>query len=157
MLCSFIPVAIGKTLRSKIISQGEIPTFSVRILYALSTISTRLSVVDACPCSSNAITTIAEPNSFIIFACSINFSSPSFKLIEFTIDLPWIHFKPDSITSNFELSNIIGTLAISGSDAIRFKNSTIWDFVSIKAISRLISIIFAPFSICSRATFKASS
>src|SRR3989304_5938561 len=37
-------------------------------------------------------------------ACSRNFCSPSFKLIEFTIHLPWAERRPPSITDHLELS-----------------------------------------------------
>jgi hypothetical protein len=33
---------------------------------------------------------------------AMNFSTPSFIEIEFTIGLPWMHFRPASITANFE-------------------------------------------------------
>jgi hypothetical protein len=45
-------------------------------------------------------------------------ASPSFRLIEFTTDLPWTHLRPASITDHFELSIITGTRAISGSVAM---------------------------------------
>ena len=45
----------------------------------------------------------------------MNFSSPSFMEIEFTIGLPWMHFRPASMTWNFEESTITGTRAMSGS------------------------------------------
>ena len=61
------------------------------------------------------------------------------------------------MTSHLEESIIIGTLAISGSEAIRFKKRTIAAFESNIASSMLISIICAPFSTCCLATFKASS
>ena len=49
-------------------------------------------------------------------------SSPSFRLIEFTTPLPWMHFRPASRTVHRELSTMIGTRAISGSVAIRLRN-----------------------------------
>ena len=52
-------------------------------------------------------------------------SSPSFIEIELTIGLPCTHFRPASITSHLELSIITGTRAMSGSAAIRLRNSTI--------------------------------
>src|SRR3546814_5787677 len=55
------------------------------------------------------------------FACSMNFSSPSFIEIELTIGLPCTHFRPASITSHFDESIMIGTREISGSDAIRLR------------------------------------
>ena len=43
--------------------------------------------------------------------------------MELTIPLPWMHLSPASKTSHLELSIMMGTRAISGSAAIRFKNS----------------------------------
>ncbi len=45
--------------------------------------------------------------------------SPSFRLMLLTTGLPWIFFNPISRISHFELSTIIGTFEISGSDATR--------------------------------------
>ena len=66
--------------------------------------------------------------------------------------LPWMHFRPASITSHFELSIMIGTRAISGSPAIRFRKRTIAALLSSIASSMLMSMICAPFSTCWRAT-----
>ena len=55
-------------------------------------------------------------------AWSMNFSSPSFKLMLLTTALPWMFFSPVSSTSHLELSTMIGTLQISGSEAIRRRN-----------------------------------
>ncbi len=52
-------------------------------------------------------------------------SSPSFIEIELTMHLPCTHFRPASITWKFDESIMIGTRAISGSAAIRFRNVTI--------------------------------
>src|SRR5699024_9531923 len=65
--------------------------------------------------------------------------------------LPWIHFRPFSMTSHFEESIIIGTRAISGSPAIRLRKRTIAASASSIPSSMLISIICAPFSTCWRA------
>ena len=70
--------------------------------------------------------------------------------------LPWIHFRPFSMTSHFEESIIIGTRAISGSPAIRLRKRTIAASASSIPSSMLISIICAPFSTCWRATSSAS-
>ena len=43
---------------------------------------------------------------------------PSFIEIEFTSRLPCTHFRPASMTSNFELSIITGIRAMSGSAAL---------------------------------------
>ncbi len=87
----------------------------------------------------------------------MNSSSPSFRLIELTIDLPWIHFKPASMTLHLDESITIGTFATSGSDANKFKNSTMTFSDSNNPSSILMSINWAPLSICSFATFIASS
>lgn len=52
---------------------------------------------------------------------------------------------------------MIGTRAMSGSDAIRFRKRTIAAFESSIASSMLMSITCAPFSTCWRATASASS
>ena len=59
--------------------------------------------------------------------------------------------------SHLEESIMIGTLAISGSPAIRFKKRTIAVFESNIPSSMLISIICAPFSTCCKATAMALS
>ncbi len=51
----------------------------------------------------------------------MNAASPSFIEIEFTTALPCTHFRPASITENFEESTITGTRAMSGSAAIRLR------------------------------------
>ena len=71
--------------------------------------------------------------------------------------LPCTHFKPASITSHLEESTIIGTLEISGSEAIKFKKRDIAALESNMPSSILISITCAPASTCKRATSKASS
>ncbi|MNN37888.1 hypothetical protein D3C81_1518560 [compost metagenome] len=52
---------------------------------------------------------------------------------------------------------MIGTRAMSGSEAIRFRKRTIAAFESSMASSMLMSMICAPFSTCWRATASASS
>ena len=71
--------------------------------------------------------------------------------------LPWMQRRPASITSHLELSTMIGTLAMSGSLAIRFRKRTMAALLSSMASSMLISMICAPFSTCWRATASASS
>ena len=71
--------------------------------------------------------------------------------------LPWMHFRPASITLHFDESIMIGTRAISGSLAIRFRKRTIAAWLSSMASSMLTSITCAPFSTCWRATLSASS
>ena len=71
--------------------------------------------------------------------------------------LPWMHCRPASMTSHFELSIMIGTRAISGSPAIRFRKRTIAALLSSMASSMLMSMTCAPFSTCWRATPSASS
>jgi hypothetical protein len=74
-----------------------------------------------------------------------------------TIGLPDTHFSPASITSNFELSTITGTRAMSGSAAISLRKVVIACFASSRPSSILTSMICAPFSTCSRATSTAVS
>ena len=62
--------------------------------------------------------------------------------------LPCTHFSPASITDHFELSIMIGTRAMSGSDAIRFRKRDIAAAESSIASSMLTSITCAPFSTC---------
>ena len=102
------------------------------------------------------MTTAAAPYFLTILACSINLASPSFIEIELTIHLPCTHFKPASMTLNFDESIIIGSFAISGSDMTRCKNSTIAFSESNKPSSIFTSIICAPPSTCERATSKAA-
>ena len=82
-----MPVAIARMLGSKMMSDGSKPASSVSSRYARSQISTLRSTVSACPCSSNAITTTAAPYRLIRRAFSRKSSSPSFRLIEFTMPL----------------------------------------------------------------------
>ena len=119
---------------------------------ALLQISYFLSSVSAWPFSSNAMTIIAAPYFLHNLACLINSSSPSFSEIELTIALPWICFKPASITSQFELSIINGTLAISGSVEAIFRKCSITFFDSSIPSSIFTSMICAPFSTCCLAT-----
>ena len=87
----------------------------------------------------------------------MNSSSPSFSEMEFTMDLPCTHFKPASITAHLEESIIIGILAISGSEATKFKKWVMAFWASSIPSSILISITWAPFSTCCLATETASS
>ena len=61
------------------------------------------------------------------------------------------------MTDHFELSTMIGTREMSGSDAIKFRNRTIAASESSMLSSMLTSMICAPFSTCCRATASASS
>jgi hypothetical protein len=87
----------------------------------------------------------------------LNSASPSFSEIELTMPLPWMHFRPASITSHFDESIMIGTRAISGSPAIRLRKRTIAALLSSMASSMLMSMTCAPFSTCWRATLSAPS
>ena len=87
----------------------------------------------------------------------MNSASPSFIEIELTIALPWTQRSPASMTAHFELSIMIGTRAMSGSEAIRFRNRAIAAAESSIASSMLMSMTWAPFSTCWRATASASS
>ncbi len=71
--------------------------------------------------------------------------------------LPWMQRRPASITSHLELSIMIGTRAMSGSPAIRFRKRTMAAWLSSMASSMLMSMICAPFSTCWRATASACS
>ena len=71
--------------------------------------------------------------------------------IELTMPLPWIFFNPHSITLHLDESIIMGTLQISGSDATNRRNLPMASSESISPSSMLISMIFAPFSICCQA------
>ena len=77
--------------------------------------------------------------------------------MELTIGLPDTHLRPASITLHLELSIITGTRAMSGSAAIRFRNTVIAASLSSKASSMLTSMIWAPFSTWLRATSTAAS
>ena len=152
-----MPVATVRTFGSKMMSSGGKPTFSVSSLYERSQTSILRSKVSAWPVSSKAITTTAAPYLRINEACSRNCSSPSLRLIEFTIPLPCTHCKPISKTDHLELSIMMGTRAISDSAAIKFKKVSMASSESSMPSSMLTSIIWAPFSTCWRATESASS
>ena len=77
--------------------------------------------------------------------------------IELTMPLPWMQRRPASITSHLEESTMIGTRAMSGSLAIRCRKRTMAALLSSMASSMLMSITWAPFSTCWRATARASS
>src|SRR2546425_1083836 len=57
--------------------------------------------------------------------------------------LPWMHLRPASMTSHFELSIMIGTRAISGSLAMRCRKRTIAALLSSMASSMLMSMTCA--------------
>ena len=152
-----MPVATVRTFGSKMMSCGEKPISSVRMRYARVQIWTLRSIVSACPTSSKAMTTTAAPYRLISRACRLNASSPSFRLIELTIPLPCTHLSPASITSHFELSIMMGTRAMSGSEAISRRNVLMASFESSIASSMFTSMIWAPPSTCWRATARAPS
>ena len=77
-------------------------------------------------------------------------------LIELTIDLPWTHFSPASITSHLDESIITGTRAMSGSAATRLRKVIMACFESSRPSSILMSITAAPASTCWRATARAA-
>ena len=77
--------------------------------------------------------------------------------IELTMPLPWMQRRPASITSHLDESTMIGTRAMSGSLAIRCRKRTIAALLSSMASSMLMSITWAPFSTCWRATASACS
>ena len=61
------------------------------------------------------------------------------------------------MTDHFELSIMIGTLAMSGSSARRLRKRVIASSPSIRSASMLTSRMLAPSSTCSRATATAAS
>ncbi|MNM37802.1 hypothetical protein D3C81_485470 [compost metagenome] len=77
--------------------------------------------------------------------------------IELTMALPCTHFRPASMTDHFDESTMMGTREISGSEAIRFRKRVMAASESSIASSMLMSITWAPFSTCWRATDRASS
>jgi len=125
--------------------------------YARSHTSILRLYVSACPFSSKAMTMTAAPSCFTSRACAIKTSSPSFKEIELTIHFPCTHFSPARITSHLEESIIMGTRAISGSEATRFRKVVISCAASSKPSSIFTSMTKAPSSTCLRAIDKASS
>ena len=84
-------------------------------------------------------------------------SLPSFREIELTIGLPCVHLSPASIISHLDESTINGTLAISGSEAIRFIKRIMAALPSSIPSSILISTTCAPSSTCARQISNASS
>ena len=73
-----------------------------------------------------------------------------------TIHLPCTHCNPASMISHLEESIIKGSLAISGSEPMRLRKSTITCFESSKPSSMLMSRTCAPLSTCCNATLSAS-
>jgi len=155
--CSSIPVPTASTLGSRIISWGSKPACSTSIRKARVHISMRRSRVDACPCSSKAMTSGTAPYCLISFAFRKNAPGPSFRLIEFTMDLPWTHCKPASSTSQREESSISGTLATSGSEPSMKRNSLMAVGASSIGSSMLTSSICAPSRTIPRAISNAWS
>ncbi len=71
--------------------------------------------------------------------------------------LPCTHFRPASITDHLDESIMIGTREMSGSEAIRLRKRVMAACESSIASSMLMSMTWAPFSTCWRATDSASS
>ena len=71
--------------------------------------------------------------------------------------LPCTHISPCSTTLHFEESIIIGTRAMSGSEAIRLRKMRISSSASSRPSSMLMSSTCAPSSTCLRAMVSASS
>ena len=133
-------------------SSGLIPAFSVSNVQALRQISIFLSYVVAWPSSSNAITTIAAPSLRISLALVRNASSPSLRLMELTIDLPWAFSRPASMVSQCDESIIRAAFATAGSPEICLTNFSMQSRLSSIASSILMSMMPAPSSICFAAT-----
>ena len=148
LACSSIPVPMDSMFTSKIMFSGETPAFSVRSLYALSHISIFLWYVVACPSSSKAMMTIAAPNELIALAFSTNAFSPSLRLMEFTIHLPWAFCRPARMVSQCDESIIKAAFATAGSLEMYLTKRAISFALSSIASSMLMSMIDAPSSIC---------
>ncbi|GBC87081.1 hypothetical protein HRbin12_01082 [bacterium HR12] len=101
------------------------------------------------------MTTTAAPYRLIRRALARKSASPSLRLIEFTTALPCTHFSPASITSKREESIMIGTRAISGSVAMRFRKVVIAFTPSSRSASMLTSSMLAPLRTCSAAISTA--
>ena len=114
------------------------------------------STVSAWPASSKAITTTAAPYRRMRRALWRKSASPSLRLIELTMPLPWMAWSPASITGHFELSIITGTRAISGSVAMRCRNSRMACSASSRPSSMFTSMMLAPPRTWSSATAAAS-
>jgi hypothetical protein len=84
-------------------------------------------------------------------------ASPSFMEMEFTMALPCTHLRPASMTLHLELSTMMGTRAISGSTASRFRKRVMAASESSMASSMLTSRMLAPPRTCWSATVTASS
>ena len=78
-----------------------------------------------CPSSSNAMTTTAAPYLLMSLAFLMKSSSPSFRLILLTTHLPWAHWRPASMTSNFDESIHSGTYTENKEETccLKFKES----------------------------------
>ena len=113
--------------------------------------------MSAWPSSSKAITTAAAPYLRHRRACSRKASSPSFIEMELTIGLPWMFFRPASMTSHLEESTITGTRLMSGSLAMSRVKRSIAATPSIMPSSMLTSMTWAPLSTCCAATVRAVS
>ena len=103
------------------------------------------------------MTTMAAPSEWISFACERKTTSPSFREIEFTMHLPCALLRPERIVSQSEESIIRAAFATEGSFCMWRTNFSISTFESRRASSMLMSIIEAPFSIWSAATWRAWS
>ncbi len=103
------------------------------------------------------MTMVAAPYRRIKRAWRRNSASPSFMEMEFTTHFPCATLRPASMMDHLEESIMMGTRAMSGSAAIKFRNVVMASSPSMRPSSILISIIWAPPSTCSRAMARASS
>ena len=101
--------------------------------------------------------TTAAPCCLMNRAFEMKSSTPSLRLIELIIGFPWTHFTPASMTSQSELSIIIGTRAISGSVAMRLRNLVMQLIESSIPSSMFTSMMFAPALTCCNATASPPS
>ena len=157
LACSSMPVPIDRMFTSNMMSQGFMPTSRVIRSYALPHISIFRSNVVACPCSSKAITTTAAPYELMMRAFSTKASAPSFRLMEFTMHLPWAFCSPAMMVSQREESIISAAFATSGSLEMQRTNLSISLVLSSIASSMFISMTEAPSSICFAAICSPSS
>ncbi len=83
-------------------------------------------------------------------------STPSFIEIELTIGLPWVRFRPVSMTSHLLESIISGTREMSGSEPTRLTKVPMAATPSSMPSSMLMSMTCAPLSTCWAATARAA-
>ena len=109
------------------------------------------------PCSGSSSivpTTSAAPYFWASGTTDWKRASPSSRLIEFRIDLPWLHFRPSSMTVASVESIMSGTLTIF---VTRSRNAFASAASSRSGSWRQTSMIWAPPLTCARAISAAAS